>query len=37
VLPSDATPEAIAQATIDLISTVMSMSEGDVITVTVED
>ena len=33
----EATTEAIAKAAIKLISSCMSMSEGDVITVTVED
>jgi hypothetical protein len=33
----DATVEAIAQAAIDLISSCMSMSTGDTITVTDED
>jgi hypothetical protein len=32
----DATTEAIAQAAIDIISSCMSMSEGDTITVTEE-
>jgi hypothetical protein len=33
---NDATDERIAQAVIDLISSCMSMSEGDIITVTEE-
>ena len=33
----DATTEAIAKAAIGLISSCMSMAEGDVITVTVEE
>ena len=38
VIPYEtATTERIAQAAIDLVSSCMSMSEGDSITVTVED
>jgi hypothetical protein len=33
----DATTEAISKAAIELIQSCMSLSEGDVITVTIED